>query len=580
MMVALRSLRARRRLAIAGLLALLAGLFVLASPPAHAESVVTTVAGRTDNRCTVLDAARAGYGGSAGDRFTGEPAASADFNYRMHSVATDPTGGALFVADFQRNAVHRIDRAGPATIRTILAGDEASTVEAVAVGPRGSQLFVLHRLDAGGFRIQAATLSGGLGNSVELQSAGGSSGPFGLAADASGNVYVAESFEAGRILRWDGSSSAVDVLVESVRRPEAVAVSLIGAVYYTEREGEGISAALKQVGRAGAIVSGLERPRGLAVDAESGDIYIAESGAHRISRWGGLRTTIAGDGATTPKGTAIVDGAARSVHLHSPGGLALTIDGKSLFFVDIDACVIRMVNIEEPAPAVTTSIAPTTVTTAPVVDKGGGGGSPVGPGGGTGPEPVVDRVVAPGFEQQPAAVDGGETVVAPSGNDGGSSAGATAGARTEASGAGAGNAAGSPPPPGPEAAAAPGPAPGVEGELPAVVAQTGTATPPAPEPGVATFGAALPAPAPAPGAPAQPAAGVVGPAGDPPQGAVRYAMVARERQPDHDPWGPALLGVGALALGTCFVLALRPGPTRPTARPNPAWAGGVPPRRA
>src|SRR5438445_5921470 len=215
-----------------------------------------------------------GFSGFAGD---GGAATSASLNF-PEGAALD-TRGNLYIADY---ANHRIRKVAAATgIITTVAGN-------------GSLGF------AG---------DGGAATSASLNF------PTGVALDASGNLYIADS-DNRRI------------------RKVAAATGIITTVAGNGNYGFG--------GDGGAATSAtLSDPLGVALDA-GGNLYIADFSSHRIRKVTaatGIITTVAGNGSPTFAGDG---GAATSASLFRPTGVALDASG-NLYVADQDNYRVRKV---------------------------------------------------------------------------------------------------------------------------------------------------------------------------------------------------------------------------------------------
>ena len=115
--------------------------------------------------------------------------------------------------------------------------------------------------------------------------------PYGVAADASGDVYIAESGR-NQVLKetLSGKSYTESIVASGLSSPDSVAVDGNGNVYIADTLN---SRVLKETLSGGSytqsiVGSGLLNPRGVAVDG-SGNVYISDSGNSRV-----LKETLSG----------------------------------------------------------------------------------------------------------------------------------------------------------------------------------------------------------------------------------------------------------------------------------------------
>jgi sugar lactone lactonase YvrE len=201
--------------------------------------------------------------GQFGDYGDGLPAEAASFSW-LNDMARMPDGS-LLVADFANNRVRRID---PSGIITTFAG----------TGQSGS--------------------SGDGGAAVNAQL----TNPFGIAIDASGNVFISETF--GHRIRKVTTDGKIATIAGN------------GRPGYS---GDGGAASGAQ----------LAAPRSMAFDSR-GNLLIADSGNNRVRRIspdGGI-TTLAGNGKPGWTGDG---GAATDASIAAPFGLAVDSSGAVLF---------------------------------------------------------------------------------------------------------------------------------------------------------------------------------------------------------------------------------------------------------
>ena len=294
-----------------------------------AVAMVAALLGDIEERY-VFTFAGTGKLGAGGD---GSAATEAQF-FSPRRLALDGSGN-LYVADTLNNRIRRIDAEG---VITTLAGtgergfggDGGAATEAQFSWPTGlaldgsGNLYVadtlnhrIRRIDAEGvITTLAGTGERGFGGDGGAATEAQFSWPIGLALDGLANLYVADRSNH-RIRRIDA---------------EGVVTTLAG----TGERGFG--------GDGGAATEAqFSWPTGLALDG-SGNLYVADSGNHRIRRIDaeGVITTLAGTG---ERGFGGDGGAATEAQFRWPDGLAL--DGSSnLYVVDRSNNRIRRIDAE------------------------------------------------------------------------------------------------------------------------------------------------------------------------------------------------------------------------------------------
>jgi hypothetical protein len=268
---------------------------------AAASGNITTVAGST-----------AGAAGTSGD---GGPATSALLNIPA-GVAVDAAGN-VYIADDANNRVQEISAAGGTHWGQPMTVGDIYTVAGSAAGTVGS------------------SGDGGATASARLH------GPAGVAADASGNVYIG-----------DAGNNRVQEMA-AVSGPRLGQSMTAGDMYTVAGSPAGTYGFSGDGGPAAAAL--LASPESVAVDS-SGDVFAADTYNNRVqeiaavngTQWGQSMTggdiyTIAGSGTTWNQGSTGDGGLAGAALLDNPAGLGTDPSG-SVYIADTGNNRIREVN--------------------------------------------------------------------------------------------------------------------------------------------------------------------------------------------------------------------------------------------
>jgi len=254
----------------------------------------------------------AGTGATGSANGTGT---AASFNNPV-GIAVDASGN-LFVGDRLNNLIRKISSTGAVTT---LAGSGAygssngTGTAASFASPYGVTIDAsgnIYVADSGNNLIRKITSSGvvttfagsgGFGSANGTGTAATFYNPQAVAADASGNIYVADT--GNRMIRKITSAGVV--------------TTLAGSGAYGSVNGTGIAASFGE-------------PSGITVDA-SGNVYVADSGQNRIRKItsAGVVTTLAGSGtAGTTNGTGV------AASFNEPHGV--TVDASGNVYVSDNA---------------------------------------------------------------------------------------------------------------------------------------------------------------------------------------------------------------------------------------------------
>ena len=270
-------------------------------------------------------------------RFKGDggPAVAATLNFPS-AVAVD-SRGTLYIADMFNHRIRIVD-AKTGIIRTLagtgtarFSGDDGPAEKAMlnepaalALDERQGRLYIA---DLANFRVRMVELATGTistyagsgtqdydGDGQPARQAG-LTGPSGLALDADGNLYIADTF-SGRIRRVDAATGIITTIA-----------------------GDGTE--YRYQGVPNEFSTGLARPAGIALAAD-GTLYITDSDNHLIRKWNPktkIITALAGNGVAQFAGDG---GPASACSLNYPFGVALDSSGH-LYIADTFNHRIRMI---------------------------------------------------------------------------------------------------------------------------------------------------------------------------------------------------------------------------------------------
>lgn len=181
--------------------------------------------------------------------------------------------------------------------------------------------------------------------------------PFGIAADTSGNVYVADTYNG--LIRKITPAGAVSTLAGGYGGPYGVAVDSSGDIYFPdgnviwEIPQGGSATTLAGTGSSGSddgpgSLATFKYPWGVAVD-QLGNVYVADTGNNTIRRitLGGAVTTLAGSAGVT---SGYVEGQGSIARFNQPRGIAVDATG-NVYVADSGNNAIRKIT---PSGSVTT----------------------------------------------------------------------------------------------------------------------------------------------------------------------------------------------------------------------------------
>ncbi len=371
-------------------------------------------------------------GGTSGGSLDGT-GTNAEFS-QPWAVAADASGN-VYVADASNNLIRKITSSGVVTtlagggsVGGTAYGKQNGTGRAATFsGPSGVAADAsgnVYVADDGNSLIRKITSSGVVttlagGGNVGGLAPGNQNGtgiaatfykPVGVAADTSGNIYVAD--QNNNVIRKITSSGVVTTLAgggsvggstsghangtgtaATFNQPAGVAVDASGNVYVADLNNHlirkitstGVVTTLAGVGGASGHADGtgtaatFNAPTELAVDA-SGNVYVADTRNHLIRKItsAGVVTTLAGGGSAGGVASGHADGTGTAATFFYPSGITLDSSG-NLYVTDSGNNLIRKIT---PAGVVTT-----------LAGGGGAGGVANGHADGTGTSATFDTPI-------------------------------------------------------------------------------------------------------------------------------------------------------------------------------------------
>jgi uncharacterized protein (TIGR03437 family) len=322
----------------------------------------------------------AGGGTAFGD---GGPATSAQLSFPQ-GVAVDSAGN-LYIADTGNSRIRIVSNGLIATVAgngtCEFSWDNGTATVAGLCNPYGVAVDSAGRVyiaDAGNNRVRKvsngvmATLAGngtcGFGGDYGLATSAGLCGPYGVAVDSTGSVYIADAGNS-RVRKVSGGAIATiagngtqpgfggdggPASGAQLLQPQGVAVDSAGNLYIADtlnnrvrKVANGAITTVAGNGTSGyggdngpATSAQLFWPLGVAVDS-SGNLYIADASNHVIRKVSnGAITTVVGNG---NQGFSGDNGPALSAEMSYPSAVAVDSAG-SLYIADISNHVVRKVS--------------------------------------------------------------------------------------------------------------------------------------------------------------------------------------------------------------------------------------------
>lgn len=303
--------------------------------------------------------------------FANGSGAAARFNEPFGLAVDD--AGTLFVADASNNAIRKVTAGG--VVSTLAGGGGAGSNDGTGSAarldePRGVALdtsgtvyvadydnHLIRKITADGVVTTLAGRADQPGNADGVGTAASFRGPMGIAVDAAGVVYVADTGNrAIRRITAGGVVTTVSLSGQGLSEPRGILVDAAGVITVADYGSHtirsiatsgAVSTLAGTVGTPGTIdatgsAARFHFPSGLAVTG-SGQIYVADTANDTIRALapGAAVTTIAGQAGRTSS----VDGQGASARFEDPFSAAVDADGV-IYVADSAAHVIRRVTMD------------------------------------------------------------------------------------------------------------------------------------------------------------------------------------------------------------------------------------------
>jgi uncharacterized protein (TIGR03437 family) len=317
--------------------------------------------------------------GSAGFNDGSDPT-QVQFN-NPNAIAID-SKGVLYIADTSNHRIRTITNGTTATIAGTgtagSSGNGAAATSATLNGPGGVAVDssgniyigdtgnnVVRKISGGNINIFAGSGTAGYSGDGGQATSAGLTGPTGIAVDAAGNVYIADTGDSlirkvdknGIITSYIGGTGPT---AGRLNHPTGIWLDAAGTLYVADSNNRRM---IKYAGSTFTVIAGngtagfsgdggpaskalLNNPTGVAVDA-AGSIYVADSNNSRIRKItpDGNIVTIAGRGGSGYYGDG---GPATAAGLAFPRSLTIDASG-NVYVADTQNSVIRLLTPALPA---------------------------------------------------------------------------------------------------------------------------------------------------------------------------------------------------------------------------------------
>jgi uncharacterized protein (TIGR03437 family) len=329
--------------------------------PGSAVPVVVSIGGATSNSVTI--AVQAPAAGPAIYSLSPSYASAGGADFTLTVTGAGFVSGSVVYWNATALATSYVDATHvKATVPAAViaqAGSASVTVANQNTVPSGPVTFAIQSSTQNGMIVTVAG-TGAAGYSGDGGTAGSAalSQPYGLAVDAAGNLYIADTNNnvirkvtgSGSITTVAGSGASGNAgdgglaIKAALNQPRGVAVDSAGNLYIADTSNN----AIRRVSADGAISSVatsayLNAPGGIAVDG-AGNLFIADTGNNLIRKLAtdGTISTVAGSGASGYTGDG---GPAISAQMQSPAAVAVDAAG-NIYIADTNSDAVRKVTLD------------------------------------------------------------------------------------------------------------------------------------------------------------------------------------------------------------------------------------------
>ncbi|MEK7678248.1 MAG: chitobiase/beta-hexosaminidase C-terminal domain-containing protein [Verrucomicrobiota bacterium] len=264
--------------------------------------------------------------------------------FEPYGIAVDLSNNIYYFTDSANNQILRFDPATNLPPTEVAIG--LPNPQGIAVDVTRGGLIVAdtksHVILFVGFNGGVSILAGQVDNPGNANGVGASAQfryPYGVAADAEGNIYVAD--QQNNAVRKIDAGNAVTTFATGFNRPVGVAVGANGQVFVADT----LNSQVKRFETNGTLsetVGGFNEPRGLLWVGGATGLLVSDAGNHTIRRvFSSLpNVRIAG---VPGGGASLVDGPALSATFNSPIGLASDVNGV-IVVADLYNKALRSIN--------------------------------------------------------------------------------------------------------------------------------------------------------------------------------------------------------------------------------------------